>query len=231
MREENSNSTTTWMRERRRLDADASDLHPFRSAAVWSMTFGLAVLTAYLARQGAWRPEVLSALAIACAGFVIAYPVLIYANWTGAFYEREREEPVSAPPAATAGDLRPFVPSRNAPATIRVGAFRLPRETWARLFAAAEANDGRLTRDVADDCLPRDLYRNWAETKGELVRLGIIDESGRVTERGWEFYRTEVSPPSPTADNPRAGAHSTHARRTRGAHGGDLTLVGEGEAD
>lgn len=227
MREENTNSTTTWTRERRRLDADAGDLHPFRSAAAWSATFGLAMLTGYLARAGAWHPEALSALALACAGFVIAYPVLIYANWTGAFYEREREEPAADSPAPVT-DVRAFVPSQNAPATIRVGAWRLPRAAWAALFAAAEANGGRLTRDVAVEHLPRELYRNWAGTKSELMRLNIIDESGRVTERGWQFYRMDVAP-SPTGENTAAGALSTHARRTHGAHGPDLIAVGEAD--
>lgn len=129
------------------------------------------------------------------------------------------------PPAGPA--VRPFVASRNAGATtartVRAGRFQLPSTTWAALFEAASANDGRLTRDAATKALPRALYRDWAGTMGELQRLGIVDGDGRVTADGWHFARRDVgaagAPPYPNDDDAPAGAHSTHARRTHEAHG------------
>lgn len=114
--------------------------------------------------------------------------------------------------------VRPFIPSTN-PTTIRAGRFTLPAATWAALFNAAEANDGRLTRDTATRLLPRAMYRNWQSTLEELQRLGLIDGDGRVTAAGRTFARGDASP-YPTHTEARTGAHSTHARRTHGAHGG-----------
>lgn len=220
----NDQTPTTWTRERRRLDSDSADLHPFLSAAVWSATFGLAVLTAFLARNGVWRTELFAALCLACSAFVCAYPVLIYLQFTGAFYERERETPVAVPAAAVEATVRPFVPSSSGPSTVRVGSWRLPRETWLALFNAAQANNGKLTRDIADDHLPRNLYRDWRNTKGELMRLGLIDDDGRITAEGWTFYRTQVAP-SPTGEVTITPAQSTHARRAPAPH----ALVGEAD--
>lgn len=130
------------------------------------------------------------------------------------------------PPAGPA--VRPFVASRNANGattgrTVRAGRFQLPAATWAALFAAAESNDGRLTRDAATKALPRALYRDWAGTMAEFQRLGIVDGDGRVTADGWTFARRDVAPagapPYPNDGDAPAGAHSTHARRTHGAHG------------
>ena len=123
-----------------------------------------------------------------------------------------------APPAPPAEGVRPFVPSSNGAPTIRAGRFSLPAATWAALLAAAEANGGRLTRDAATKVLPRALYRDWATTAGELARLGIIDDEGRVTAAGRGIIGGNS--PRPTGDYAPAGAYSTHARRTHGAHGG-----------
>ena len=123
-----------------------------------------------------------------------------------------------APPAPPAETVRPFVPSSNGTPTIRAGRFSLPAATWAALLAAADANGGRLTRDAATKVLPRALYRDWSTTAGELQRLGIIDDEGRVTAAGRGMM--SGNPPRPTGDYAPAGAYSTHARRTHGAHGG-----------
>lgn len=216
---------TTWTRERRRLDSDSADLHPFLSASVWSAAFGMAALTAHLARAGVWRVEPLIAICLASVAFVMAYPVLIYLQFTGAFYEREKETPVVVPVPAADAPVRPFIPSSSGPATVRVGAWKLAAETWRALFAAAQANNGKLTRDAADDVLPREMYRNWAATKSELMRLGLIDDDGRVTAEGWAFYRNQIAP-SPTGEVTITSAQSTHARRAPALHGAAV-----GEAD
>jgi len=118
------------------------------------------------------------------------------------------------PPAAT---VRPFIPSTN-PTTVRAGRFQLPAATWAALFNAAEANDGRLTRDMAAKVLPRAMYRDWQSTLEELQRLGMFDADGRVTAAGRLFARRDISPYPDNAEA-HTGAQSTHARRTHGAHG------------
>ena len=51
-----------------------------------------------------------------------------------------------------------------------------------------------------------------------MQRLGIIDDEGRVTAAGRGMM--SGNPPRPTGDYAPAGAYSTHARRTHGAHGG-----------
>ena len=94
----------------------------------------------------------------------------------------------------------------------------MPAATWAALLAAADSNGGRLTRDAATKVLPRALYRDWSTTAGELARLGIIDGEGMVTAAGRGMM--SGNPPRPTGDYAPAGAYSTHARRTHGAHGG-----------
>lgn len=136
-----------------------------------------------------------------------------YTRHLGMTTTRTYAEP---PPAGAV--VRPFIPSTN-PTTIRAGRFTLPAATWAALFNAAEANDGRLTRDTATRLLPRAMYRNWQSTLEELQRLGLIDGDGRVTAAGRTFARGDASP-YPTHTEARTGAHSTHARRTHGAHGG-----------
>ena len=93
----------------------------------------------------------------------------------------------------------------------------MPAATWAALLAAAEANGGRLTRDAATKVLPRHLYRDWSTTAGEFQRLGIIDGDGMVTAGGLQFLRNDS--PFPNGGYSAAGAQSTHARRTHGAHG------------
>ena len=132
-------------------------------------------------------------------------------------YFSATETAVYADPPAAAPTVRPFVASTN-PTTIRAGRFSLPAATWAALLAAADANGGRLTRDAATKVLPRALYRDWATTAGELQRLGIIDGEGMVTANGRAMM--SGNPPRPTGDYAPAGAYSTHARRTHGAHGG-----------
>ena len=132
-------------------------------------------------------------------------------------YFSATETAVYADPPAATPTVRPFVASTN-PTTIRAGRFSLPAATWAALLAAADANGGRLTRDAATKVLPRALYRDWATTAGELQRLGIIDPEGMVTAAGRGMM--SGNPPRPTGDYAPAGAYSTHARRTHGAHGG-----------
>ncbi|MBP8947284.1 MAG: hypothetical protein KBG73_00480 [Candidatus Promineofilum sp.] len=122
-----------------------------------------------------------------------------------------------AEPPAPAEAVRPFVPSSNGPATIRAGRFSLPAATWAALLAAADANGGKLTRDAAAKVLPRDLYRDWATTAGELARLGVIDAGGMVTAAGRGMM--SGNSPYPIGHNAPTGASSTRARRTHGAHG------------
>ena len=74
-----------------------------------------------------------------------------------------------------------------------------------------------MTRDGATKALPRHLYRDWQSTLGELQRLQLVDADGRPTAAAWAL--AEGTPPRPTDDEWPAGAHSTHARRTHGAHG------------
>jgi len=125
------------------------------------------------------------------------------------------------PPAGA--PVRPFVPSTN-PATVRAGRFQLPAATWAALFNAAEANDGRLTRDAAAKVLPRAMYRDWQSTVNELQRLGMFDGDGRVTPAGLLFAQRDLSP-YPNNAEALTGAHSTHARSTHGAHRGTAAGV------
>ena len=117
--------------------------------------------------------------------------------------------------------LRAFVPSTN-PTTIRAGRFTLPPATWAALFNSAAGNDGRLTRDAATKVLPRAMYRDWQATLGELARLGLFDDDGRVTEAGLEFARGNLSPHPQNAYAP-SGTPSTHEGRAHGTHGGQVT--------
>ena len=217
---------TRWTRERRR-QGDGGDLHPFLSAAAWAASVAVSGLAVWFFYADAGRAPLWAALCLGALAFTVAYPLLLYAHWTGAFYEREREEPVIS--ESEAPSVRPFVPSQNAPATIRVGSWRLPRETWAALFDVARANGGRLTRDAVTKAraLPRELYRDWSATLGELQRLGFVDETGRVTTEGWTFARG-LSPRSAGAET-LVQPPSTHARRTHGANGPDLTLVGEAD--
>lgn len=123
-------------------------------------------------------------------------------------------------PPAAGPTVRPFVPSSNGAPTVRAGRFKLTRDEWARLFQSA-GDGGRLTRDNAAKILPRALYREWAATLGELARLGIVDDDGRITPAGWEFYQGTISP-HPNGDSSAAGTHSTHARRAPAAHGAGM---------
>ena len=146
-------------------------------------------------------------------GFIAAASA--HAAYTRYFSATETEVYADPPPPAAA--VRPFVSSSNGTPTIRAGRFALPATTWAALLAAADANGGRLTRDAATKVLPRALYRDWATTAGELQRLGIIDPEGMVTAAGRGIIGGNS--PRPTGDYAPAGAYSTHARRTHGAHG------------
>ena len=106
---------------------------------------------------------------------------------------------------------RAFIPSTNgAGRTVHVGAHWLTPELWRALEATAN-RDGRITRDGAIKALPRRLYRNWSETIGELVRLGLVDSTGLITPLGKQGL-----PPYPNSDGRENGGHSTHARRTHG---------------
>jgi hypothetical protein len=139
-----------------------------------------------------------------------------HAAYTRYFSATETQVYAEVPTAGPG--MRPFVPSSNGAPTIRAGRFSLPAATWAALLAAADANGGRLTRDAATKVLPRALYRDWSTTAGELQRLGIIDDDGMVTAAGRDMIAGD--PPHPIEDYAPTGAHSTHARRTPGAHGG-----------
>ncbi len=170
--------------------------------AVMQLTGGAAVIVAAVG---------LGVLGAGGGGLLIAAGAhASYTRHLGVTTTRAYAEP---PPA-----VRPFVPSRN-PSTVRAGRFQLPATTWAALFATAEGNGGRLTRDAAAKVLPRDLYRDWQSTLAELQRLGMVDDDGRVTEGGRRFIRRDVSP-YPIGGNSAARAHGTHARRTHDAHGG-----------
>ena len=149
------------------------------------------------------------------AGFLIAAGAhAAYTRHLGVNVTQTYAAPPSAGPS-----VRPFVPSSAGPRTVRAGRFQLPAATWSALFAAAEANGGRLTRDGAARVLPRDLYRNWQATIGELQRLGMVDGDGQVTAGGWEFARRDVLP-LPHDGDELMSAPSTHARRTHAAHNG-----------
>lgn len=149
------------------------------------------------------------------AGFLIAAGAhAAYTRHLGVNVTQTYAAPPSAGPS-----VRPFVASTDGPATVRAGRFQLPAATWGALFAAAEANGGRLTRDAAAKVLPRHLYRDWQTTVGELQRLGLIDHDGQVTAGGWEFARRDVFPLPQNGDE-LMSAHSTHARRTPAMHDG-----------
>ena len=124
-----------------------------------------------------------------------------------------------APPPPAGPAVRPFVPSSNGPRNVRAGKFQLPAATWSALFASAEANGGRLTRDGAAKVLPRAMYRDWQTTIAELQRLGIVAGDGRVTAEGWEFARRDVLP-LPHDGDALVRGRSTHAPGAHDAHDG-----------
>lgn len=105
-------------------------------------------------------------------------------------------------------DVRPVIPTDNN--TIRRGRFTLPADQWLRLFAAARANKGRLTRDniVKNKALPRELYHGDAfqTTLDELKRLAIIDDNNLITAAGHAFEQEIRSPRSPHPAAPSAPA-------------------------
>ena len=109
----------------------------------------------------------------------------------------------------TAAPVRAFIPSANGAPTVRAGKFRLTRQQWTRLFQTA-GDGGKLTRDNAMRALPRELYRDWANTLDELRRLGIVDDNGVITPDGWSWYSANVSPYSTDALS-TSGAQGTHA--------------------
>lgn len=150
------------------------------------------------------------------AGFVIAAGAhAAYTRHLSVNVTKTYAEPPSAGPA-----VRPFVPSSNGTATVRAGRFSLSAATWAALFETAEASGGRLTRDAATKVLPRHLYRDWKTTAGELQRLGLIDAESRPTPAAWSLIGR--GSPFPNGDEWPAGAPSTPARRTHGAHGAEV---------
>jgi len=113
---------------------------------------------------------------------------------------------------------RPFNPSRNG-RTIRVGRFSLPVATWEKLHDAAVANGGRITRDVATGIIPRDLYRGWGDTAGELQRMALIDDDGRIIPAAWAQLLRDEHPPAPAVqgnENDVWHARTAHARHARG---------------
>lgn len=117
-------------------------------------------------------------------------------------------------------DVRPVMPTDDN--TIRLGRFSLPADMWQRLFAAARANKGRLTRDniVKARALPRDLYHGDAfqRTLDELKRLGIIDDNNVVTAAGRAFEQ-QLRSPHPTAPPSPAFVPSTNGNERTGANG------------
>lgn len=122
---------------------------------------------------------------------------------------------------AEPGEARPvraFIASQNGAtsSTVRAGRYSLDRDVWVALFETRNADD-RLTRDAAVKVLPRAMYRDWSSTLGELGRLGLVDEDGRITPTGWQWYNETVTPLPPSGKTP-AGATSTPARRTHEAH-------------
>ena len=152
---------------------------------------------------------------VGMGGTAFAFRAAAHADWRK-YFGTTTDRTYAEPPAA-APTVRPFVPSSNGSPTVRAGRFSLPRATWTALFETAAANGGKLTRDGATKALPRHLYRDWQSTLGELQRLQLVDADGRPTAAAWAL--AEGTPPRPTDDEWPAGAHSTHARRTHGAHG------------
>lgn len=114
--------------------------------------------------------------------------------------------------------VRAFVASQNGAtsSTVRAGRYSLDRSVWVALFETRNADD-RLTRDAAVKVLPRAMYRDWSSTLGELGRLGLVDEDGRITATGWQWYNETVTPLPQSGKTP-AGSTSTPARRTHEAH-------------
>lgn len=148
----------------------------------------------------------------------LAIAAAAHASFTACMATIEEHTYTEAPPPAEG--VRPFVASSNGAATVRAGRFALPPATWAALFDGAAAAGGRLTRDGAAKVLPRHLYRDWQTTLGELHRLQLVDAEGRPTAAAWALIGR--TPPRPAGDEWPAGTHSTHARRTHGAHGGGV---------
>jgi len=151
---------------------------------------------------------------VGMGGSAFAFRAAAHADWRN--YFGTTTDRTYAEPAAAAPTVRPFVPSSNGTNTVRVGRFSLPTATWAELFETAGAAGGKLTRDAATRVLPRPLYRDWQATLGELQRLGYVDDEARPTAAAWDAVG--LRPPHPGGERP-AGAYSTHARRTHGAHG------------
>ena len=151
---------------------------------------------------------------VGMGGSAFAFRAAAHADWRN-YFGTTTDRTYAEPPAA-APTVRPFVPSSNGTNTVRVGRFSLPTATWAELFETAGAAGGRLTRDAATRVLPRPLYRDWQATLGELQRLGYVDDEARPTAAAWDAVG--LRPPHPGGERP-AGAYSTHARRTHGAHG------------
>jgi len=150
---------------------------------------------------------------VGMGGSAFAFRAAAHADWRN--YFGTTTDRTYAEPAAAAPTVRPFVPSSNGTNTVRVGRFSLPTATWAELFETAGAAGGKLTRDAATRVLPRPLYRDWQATLGELQRLGYVDDEARPTAAAWDAVA--LRPPHPGGERP-AGAYSTHARRTHGAH-------------
>jgi len=112
--------------------------------------------------------------------------------------------------------VRPFNPTRNG-ATVRVGRFSLPHDTWRRLYDAAVANGNRLVKDIAQGIIPRDLYHGrWTETADELRRLGLMEvDSNNIIPEAWRRLLREGTPPAPAESDNNFDvwhARTAHAR-------------------
>lgn len=181
---------------------------------------GIATIAGAIMRTGGTAQIVLCAFGLGLA--VAGLAALALAADAHAAYTRllatATVTTYATPPPASPG-VRAFVPSTNGTQTIRAGKFKLDAAQWVKLFQTA-GDGGRLTRDGAAKVLPRELYRAWGDTLGELARLGIVDDSGIITPAGWTWYKSNVSPYSTEGASP-SGAISTHARRTHGRQDAD----------
>ena len=129
---------------------------------------------------------------------------------TATTYEHDTQTPRPGP--------RAFIPSTNAPQQIKVAGHWLTDAVWRKLYETAD-RDGRIKRDAAQKVLPRQLYRDWQTTLGELARLGLVDEGGYISPFGKQAYTQGLSP-FPQREQGQNESASTHARRTHGGYDG-----------
>lgn len=184
-----------WTYEQRRpVDTNAGGL----GFTAWIFTASGVGTYAALAAGSAPEPwhTIAVALAVGCAMSIPAATWRLLESDRRAFeVTRKREAPGGLEFEQINEQVRPVI--QAATGTIRRGRFSLDREMWQRFFSVAQANGGRVTRDaiVAARALPREHYHNWNETRGELQRLGIIDERNAITDTGRAFYAQEVALP------------------------------------